>query len=168
MDRLSEGIRVIRALFSSGRSTFEGAYYHLKDAANYPQPVQSRVPLLVGGSGEQRTTAIAAKWADGSNQAYLSAEVYRHKNEVLDRWCEGFGRDPKTLERSLVLHFRISSRGAPEPPQAGIVTGKPQQVIDTLAEYVEAGAQRISVAIRPPVDWDALQSYIEEVMPAFR
>src|SRR5205823_3856028 len=96
MDRLSEGIRVIRALFSNGRSTFDGAYYHLKDAANYPQPVQSRVPLPVGRRGE------------------------------------------------------------------------PRQVIDTLAEYVEAGAQRISVAIRPPVDWDALQSYIEEVMPAFR
>lgn len=168
MDRLTEGVEVVRALFTNGRTDFEGSVFHLKDAANFPQPLQQPVPILVGGGGEKRTTAIAAKWADGSNQAYFTPEVYRHKNEVLDHWCEVFDRDPKSLERSLVVHFHMSSKGEARPPVAGSIHGAPAEVIDRLGAYVDAGAQRISIAIRPPVDWDALQSFIDDVMPAFR
>jgi F420-dependent oxidoreductase-like protein len=168
MDRLAEGVQVVRALLTTARSTFEGKFFHLKDAANIPQPLQQRVPIIVGGGGEKRTTAIAAQLADGSNQAYLTPEVYRRKNEVLDHWCEVFGRDPKTLERSLVVHFHMSSKGGERKPVDGSVHGPAQQVMDQLGAYAEAGAQRISVAIRPPVDWAALQSFIDDVMPAFR
>lgn len=170
LDRLSEGVRVVRMLLTEERSTWEGEYYELNDASNYPRPVQGRVPIIVGGGGEQRTMAIAARWADGSNQAYLSTEAYRHKNEVLDYWCERFDRDPSSLERSVLLHFRMSSRGVPPSgPQAdGAISGEARQVVDRISEYVDAGAERISFAIRPPIDWDALQSFTEDVMPAFR
>ncbi len=47
-------------------------------------------------------------------------------------------------------------------------TNASQQVIDQLGAYVDAGAQRINVAVRPPLDWDALRQYTEEVMKAFR
>jgi len=170
LDRLSEGTRVVRSLFTEDKSTFNGEYYQLKDATNVPCPVQSRVPIIVGGGGEQRTMRIAARWADGANQAYLSPEGYRHKNEVLDQWCEHYQREPRSLERSVVVHFRMSSRGVPlTGPQAdGAISGKPQEVIDRLGQYVQAGAQRISLAIRPPLDWDAIQTFIDQVMPAFR
>lgn len=168
MDRLTEGVQVVRALFTSSRSDFDGSFFQLKDAANFPQPLQQRVPILVGGGGEKRTAAIAAKWADGSNQAYFTPEVYRHKNDVLDHWCEVFDRDPASLERSLVVHFHMSSKGEGRQPVDGSIYGEPAQVIDRLGAYVDAGAQRISIAIRPPVDWDALQSFIDDVIPAFR
>jgi hypothetical protein len=32
---------------------------------------------------------------------------------------------------------------------------------------VETGVQGLNIAFRPPVDWDALQLFIEEVMPEF-
>ncbi len=170
MNRLSEGVQVIRALFNQEKSSFEGQYFELNEATNYPRPVRGTIPIIVGGGGERRTMAIAARYGDGSNQAYLSAETYRHKNQVLDQWCERFGRDPATLERSVNLHFQMSSR--PEPPDAkhpdGAIFGSPQQVIDQLGPYVDAGAQRIGLAIRPPVDWDALDRFIQDVMPAFR
>ncbi len=170
LDRLSEGTRVVRALFTEDRSTFDGEYYQLKDATNSPRPVQERIPIIVGGGGEQRTMRIAARWADGANQAYISPDDYRHKNEVLDQWCEHYSRDPKSLERSVLVHFRLSSKGLlPQGPQAdGAVSGSPQQVIDRLGQYVDAGAQRISLAIRPPLDWAAIQTFIDDVMPAFR
>lgn len=168
MDRLAEGVQVLHSLFTNQRSSFEGKFVHLKDAANIPQPVQQAIPIIVGGGGEKRTTAIAAQLADGSNQAYFTPEVYRHKNDVLDRWCEVFGRDPKTLERSVLVHFHMSSQGVARQPVDGSIHGSRQQVIDQLAPYIQAGAQRISIAIRPPVDWDALQSFIDDVMPAFR
>lgn len=170
LDRLSEGIRVMRLMLTQDRSDFDGRYYQLKNAANFPQPVQARVPIIVGGGGEQRSLRIAALRGDGSNQTYMPAETYRQKNAVLDEWCEHYKRDPKTLERSVNLHFQMSSTGDPDaqPEQRGGLWGRPQHVIDMIGEYVDAGAQRINIAVRPPLDWDALQSYVEDVMPAFR
>src|SRR5579871_6399551 len=74
LDRLSEGAQVVRMLLTEEHSSFEGQHYELNDATNYPRPVQTRVPIIVGGGGEQRTMAIAARRGDGSNQAYVSAE----------------------------------------------------------------------------------------------
>jgi F420-dependent oxidoreductase-like protein len=170
LNRLGEGVQVVRALFNEERSSFEGTYFELNDATNYPRPQRGTIPIIVGGGGEQRTMAIAAKHGDGSNQAFLSVEGYRHKNEVLDQWCERFGRDPASLERSVNLHFQMSSR--PESADAkhpdGAIFGSSQHVVDQLGPYVDAGAQRIGLAIRPPVDWDALDRFIADVMPAFR
>jgi alkanesulfonate monooxygenase SsuD/methylene tetrahydromethanopterin reductase-like flavin-dependent oxidoreductase (luciferase family) len=170
LDRLSEGTRVVRAMLSQGRSDFEGRYYQLSDAANYPQPVQARVPIIIGGGGEQRSLRIAALRADGSNQTYMSPETYRKKNQVLDEWCEHYKRDPKTLERSINLHFQMTTTGSPDqkPEQGGGLWGRPQQVIDQIGAYVDAGAQRVNVAVRPPLDWHAIQQYVEDVMPPFR
>ncbi len=82
LDRLSEGIRVIRLLLTQERSNFSGRYYKLENAPNFPRPVQERIPIIVGGGGEARSLRIAALRADGSNQTYLSPEVYRTKNQV--------------------------------------------------------------------------------------
>ena len=68
------------------------------------------------------------------------------------------------LEGALV---DVAAKLGPMGAQGGLV-GSPQQVIDRIGEYVDAGAQQVNIAFRPPVDWQALQSYIEEVMPAFR
>ena len=49
----------------------------------------------------------------------------------------------------------------------GVVTGLPGQAIELVSRYVEAGAARVNIAIRPPVDWDALHAWSETVIPAF-
>ena len=169
LDRLSEGTRIVRSMLDNERTTFKGKYYRTDDVANIPRPVQAHVPIIVGGGGEQRTMAIAARYADGTNQGYMTPERYAAKNRVADEWCEKLGRDPKSLERSTLIHWRMFSRPRPESPVVpGSMYGEPQQVIDQLGEFVDAGAQRISIAIRPPLDWDAIESFIEDVMPAFR
>ncbi len=88
----------------------------------------------------------------------------------MDQWCEHYKRDPKTIARSINLHFQMTSTDDPdqEPSQRGGLWGRPQQVIDQMAAYVDAGAQRVNIAVRPPVDWQAMQSYVEDVMHAFR
>ncbi|HLF79997.1 MAG TPA: LLM class flavin-dependent oxidoreductase [Dehalococcoidia bacterium] len=171
LDRLSEGTRILRAMLNgpNERTTFNGKYYRVNNIANYPRPVQAHVPIIVGGGGEKRTMAIAARYGDGTNQGYMNADRYAEKNKVADEWCEKLGRDPKSLERSTLLHWRIFTRPRPESPVVpGSLYGEPQQVIDQIGEYIDAGSQRISLAIRPPLDWDAIHSFIEDVVPIFK
>jgi F420-dependent oxidoreductase-like protein len=174
LDRLSEGTRLIRAMLTAERSTFTGRYYHTADAGNYPPPVQARVPIIIGGRGEQRTLRMAAAYADGWNVPYISAAEYAKKSRVLDEWCEHYERDPASIHRSVNLHFAMSSRGEADTSRLGpgalegSVHGNPREAAERMTEYVERGAQQINIAIRPPVDWDALASYVAEVMPAFR
>jgi alkanesulfonate monooxygenase SsuD/methylene tetrahydromethanopterin reductase-like flavin-dependent oxidoreductase (luciferase family) len=169
LDKLSEGARIIRRMFTHESTTFRGKHFQVANARNIPQPLQARIPIIIGGGGEGRTLQIAALHGDGSNITYPTPETFKHKMEVLTEWCEKSDRDPAGIDRSVQLHFVMSSKGADPGPQRDIgIWGEPQQIIDRLGMYVDAGAQGVNIAVRPPVDYDALQSYAEDVMPAFR
>jgi alkanesulfonate monooxygenase SsuD/methylene tetrahydromethanopterin reductase-like flavin-dependent oxidoreductase (luciferase family) len=67
------------------------------------------------------------------------------------------------------VHFYMSSSGSvPERQREGSIHGEPQEVIDQVGRYAEAGAGLVAFVIRPPIDWEAVQSFIEDVLPAFR
>ena len=57
---------------------------------------------------------------------------------------------------------------ADDPRIGGQLSGTPEQTIERIAQYAEAGAEQLNIAMRAPFDWDALQAFIEQVMPAFR
>ena len=174
-DRLDEGVQVLRLLLTQEVSSFSGAHYQLRDAKLYPRPVQERMPIVVGGRGERRTLPTAARRADGWNIAYITAGEFKRLNGVLDVLCEKEGRDPAELDRSINLHMRMGTsagHGAQIERErgsiSGAVAGTPQQAVETIRTYEEAGADRVSIAIRAPVEWDALQAFVEEVLPAIR
>jgi alkanesulfonate monooxygenase SsuD/methylene tetrahydromethanopterin reductase-like flavin-dependent oxidoreductase (luciferase family) len=50
--RLEEAIQIIRSLFDKDTTTFSGRYYQIQNAPLAPKPVQTRLPILVGGGGE--------------------------------------------------------------------------------------------------------------------
>jgi alkanesulfonate monooxygenase SsuD/methylene tetrahydromethanopterin reductase-like flavin-dependent oxidoreductase (luciferase family) len=181
---LEEGIQVIRLLTTRDRSNFEGRYYRLENAACNPKPIQRWPRIWVGGNGEKRTLRIAARYADGWNTPYTSPEEFARLSAVLDRWCEVEGRDPATIERTVNLSFHMAATpaalgraeqqyretwglAAEAMRSRGVVTGLPAEAIELVGRYREAGAARVNIAIRPPVDWDALQAWTGEVIPAF-
>jgi alkanesulfonate monooxygenase SsuD/methylene tetrahydromethanopterin reductase-like flavin-dependent oxidoreductase (luciferase family) len=49
----------------------------------------------------------------------------------------------------------------------GALTGTAQEVIDRIGEYMEAGAEGLNIAFRAPIDWEAFEAYIENVLPVF-
>ena len=182
MDILEEGVQVVRLLTTQERSDFAGTYYQLANAACNPRPLQPRPRIWVGGRGEKRTLRIAARHADGWNVPYVSPAEYRRLSGVLDEWCEKEGRDPATIERNVNLSFHMAASSAQLAAaerhfvetwgpaseamrSAGVVVGTPAQALETVASYRDAGAARINIAIRPPVDWDALQAWAEQVIP---
>jgi hypothetical protein len=48
-----------------------------------------------------------------------------------------------------------------------VVVGLPDQAIDLVGRLGDAGAARVNIALRPPIDWDALQAWANQVIPAF-
>ena len=174
-DRLEEGIQTLRMLLTQEVSNYSGDYYELRDAKLYPRPVQERIPIVVGGRGERRTLPTAARFADGWNVAYITLEEFKRLNEVLDIRCERLGRNPAELDRSVNLHMLMGTDSdhaarieRDRGNVTGAVSGTPQHAIETIRSYADAGATRVSIAIRPPVEWDALQAFVEEVMPGVR
>jgi alkanesulfonate monooxygenase SsuD/methylene tetrahydromethanopterin reductase-like flavin-dependent oxidoreductase (luciferase family) len=51
---------------------------------------------------------------------------------------------------------------------SGSLFGTPAQAAEKLAAYVEAGAQQINVALRAPWDAEALDAYVNEIVPRMR
>lgn len=174
-DRLEEGVQALRMLFTNDISNYDGNIFQLKDAKLYPRPVQKRVPIVVGGRGERRTLPTAARFADGWNVPYVTVNEFKRLNGILDQCCKSVGRDPEDLERSVNLHMRMSTNSAKMAKKPiddrnsdGVLSGTPQQAIEIIKSYEKAGASRVSIAIRPPVAWDALQAFVEEVIPSVR
>lgn len=181
LDQLEEAIPLIRSLLTEDRTTHTGEHFRTVDASCLPAPVQERLPIWIGGTGEKRTLRIAAKHADGWNAAYVGADRYAELNAVADRWCEAEGRDPATLRRSINLIFALTSEGTdvvqvveqqgfgPAAPflAAGALGGRGDDVVEQVTAYVRAGADEVNVALRAPWDEAMLDAYLE-LLPAIR
>ena len=156
---------------------------HLADALCEPRPVQSKLRLWIGGQGERRLLRIVARHADGWNAPFLAPEVFRDRNATLDRWCEREQRDPRAITRTVNLGLAVGRDAAAVRHQEenlrlmfgpmadlvrpGILVGTPAQVVDRIGAYADAGAEWVILALRAPFDWDGLELFVRDVMPAF-
>jgi F420-dependent oxidoreductase-like protein len=155
MDRLEEALQICRAMFLEQAPTFTGEHYRIKEALNNPRPLRGEgIPILVGGSGERRTLALVAKYADACN-LFGDLPTMRHKLEVLERHCEAVGRDPATITKTrlggLVIADTVEhaeqrgremarARGMDEERYRGyVIAGDPDAVCEQVAAYFDAG-----------------------------
>jgi F420-dependent oxidoreductase-like protein len=166
MDQLEEGIQILRGLLHDEVTSFEGKWFSANDARNEPRPVQSKLPIWVGGRGEKRTLGIASKYADGWNIPFSSVEEFAHKNEVLDEHCATNGRDPGSIKRAVNLGLAwteeslVAQFGAlADLVRGGVLSGSDEQIIDRIGQYVDAGADQVNIALRAPFDTDALERF---------
>jgi F420-dependent oxidoreductase-like protein len=100
LSRLEEALQICRAMFREEAPTFEGRYYRIDGALNFPRPIQPNgPPIMIGGGGEQRTLKLVAQYADICN-IFGDVAMVRHKMDVLERHCETVGRDPGTIVKT--------------------------------------------------------------------
>ncbi len=149
MDRLDEALTIVRGMFASERSSFEGSFYRTVDVINIPRPVQPGGPrILVGGGGEQRTLRIAAKHADLTHWFPLGMDALNHKSELLRRYAEEIGRDPAAIERTMAAPVIAAADEAsakailgrvPPERQPFVFAGTAEQAANELRPYLDAG-----------------------------
>jgi F420-dependent oxidoreductase-like protein len=100
IERLEEGVQVLRLLMTRDDATFQGAHYRLEHATYRPRPVQQpHIPIWIGGSGEKRMLPLIARVADAWH-AYGDVDELRRKSEIVTREAEKAGRDPASILRA--------------------------------------------------------------------
>jgi alkanesulfonate monooxygenase SsuD/methylene tetrahydromethanopterin reductase-like flavin-dependent oxidoreductase (luciferase family)/predicted kinase len=96
LDQLEAAIETLRALWQPGTKEYRGERVWLPETTCYPRPA-SRIPIIVGGSGEKRTLAIAARLGDGCNLPSDIGTLDR-KLAIFREHCVAAGRDPAKAE----------------------------------------------------------------------
>ncbi len=170
---LEEYVQCVRGLLTQERTTFDGRFFHLRDAQCEPKPVQPRLPIWIGGGGEKVTLRIAAEHADGWNVPFIPPDVWAHKAQVLDAHCDKVGRDPATITKSVNVGMAFTDEELrrqfgpmSDYVKPGVLSGTVQEMVDKVGGYVEAGAAYVILAMRAPFDRDGLERFAAEVMPA--
>ena len=178
--RLDEACRIVRALWDGGPVDFAGRYYRLRDAHSEPRPVQARLPLVVGGSGDQ-LLGVVARHADVWNSRALPLPQYAERVRVLEQACAAAGRDPGEIRRSVtfravlcepaeVPHRQAALRAGPAGADWAeyLSFGDPQACLDALTPYLELGVRDFLFGARPPLDRASIEAFAAEVAPALR
>jgi probable F420-dependent oxidoreductase len=96
---LEDALQVLPMLWGKGSPRFEGTTVTIDEALCYPRPIQPRVPIVVGGSGERRTLRLAARYADGCN-LFGEPDAVARKVAVLGAHCKEIGRDVTEVDVS--------------------------------------------------------------------
>ncbi|MDO8485265.1 MAG: LLM class flavin-dependent oxidoreductase [Candidatus Limnocylindrales bacterium] len=183
LDWLDESVAAMRAILDGRSVTSEpGGRYTFVDLHHQPLPVQKRLPIMIGGSGERKTLRTVARYADMWN-AMGPLDVMAHKIDVLRRHCDEVGRDISEIEFTLGVKVTIRDTKAEadrvwkeamahnRTPLADVAdddtfwNGTPEQLADKLRPYVELGFRTVISEQPTPYDVESLERFIGEVKP---
>ncbi|WP_043657149.1 LLM class F420-dependent oxidoreductase [Nocardia thailandica] len=107
--RLDEALQIIQPMLRGRRPTFEGAWYRTENATNEPR-LRDDLPILLGGGGEKKTFALAARFGDHLNIICNASELPR-KLDALHQRCAEADRDPATLDTSFLAFVIVDEDG---------------------------------------------------------
>jgi F420-dependent oxidoreductase-like protein len=172
---LEESLVCVRGLLRDERTDFSGEFFTLTDAQCEPKPMQTPLPIWVGGGGEKVTLRLAAQYADGWNVPFIAPDAWAHKSGVLDAHCERLGRDPASIERGANVGMAFSDEALrtqfghlADFVRPGVLTGSVAEMVDRVGAYADAGADWVILAMRAPFDHDGLERFAGEVLPQVR
>ncbi len=179
-ERFEEQLAICTGLWSTpvgDTFTYTGKHYELIDSPALPKPVQSPLPVLVGGYGPRRTPRLAATYAQEFNVPFAPIEVFERQVEHVRAACRVRDRDPATMTFSVALvacvgqdEAEFTRRAAaigrqPDELRQGGAAGLPDEVIETIKRYEAAGATRVYLQILDLADLDQLRLIAAEISP---
>jgi len=176
--QLAETAHAVRALLDGEEVTVHGRHVRLDRARCAPVPVQAHLPLFIGGGVERFPIPLDAAVADGWNVPMATADDARRKIAILRESEFAAGRPIGSVEASLSVGLCFDEAQIPQrfgerwpALRPAICAGSTQQVIDTVARYVDSGADRLVLSVRAPLDEalaDELDRFAADVAPVFR
>ena len=180
-DRFAEQLAIITGLWETPdgeKFSFDGTYYKVADSPALPKPAQRpRPPVIMGGGGPRRTPALAARYADEFNAAFVSAANAAALFARVGEACQAAGRDPSSMiysaaqiiccgkdEPELLRRAAAIGRELPELRQNGLA-GTPSEIVDKIGKFADAGASTLYLQVLDLDDIGHLEQIAAEVMP---
>lgn len=149
LDRLEEGVQVLRLLFTADEATFEGRHFRLEGATYNPKPVQQpHPPIWIGGEGRRRTLPIVGRHADVWHGWAADAAELAEITAIIDRSAEEAGRDPASILRASSLSISES-----------------WDDVKAAYEWMTAGGVGYLVIEWPSEGQGRLDEFLEQVLP---
>ncbi|GAA4603973.1 F420-dependent oxidoreductase-like protein [Actinoplanes octamycinicus] len=152
-ERLEEALTIIAPMLKGEPASFEGKWYVARGAMNNPR-LRPSIPIMLGGSGEQKTFRLAARFADHMN-IICDVDDLARKVGVLRERCAEIDRDPATLATSYLVMGMVGEDEAevkelaasiPEDRRNRAFLGTAEQVAEQLHEKViGAGIDGITI-----------------------
>ncbi len=150
LDAFDEACTIIRSLLAGETVTHGGEHYQLDQARLVPRPMQDKMPLTIGGSGEKRMLRIVAEHADHWNFGSVhDTDNFTHKCEVLQQHCQDVGRDYSEITKSIQLWV----------PQES------EQLVEDVTRAKALGADQVILYFEPDT-WHKLKDYAAAISNA--
>ena len=182
LDRLDEAVMLMRRLLDGERFSHEGRFYTFTDALCEPRPIQTHLPILVGGSGPRKTLRTVALRADGWNTGG-SVEQVTEVLTILAEHCAAVGRDIAAIEKTISFPIIIRDERAAAASRyqalldgngitamdgTPVLLGTPTQVADALRPYVALGFETVIVRMPAPYDRETIDrmAQVRELLEA--
>jgi F420-dependent oxidoreductase-like protein len=147
-NRLDEALQIILPMLKGERPTFSGTYYRASEALANPR-YRDHIPLMIGGSGEKKTIPLAARHFDHLNVIAGFDELPR-KLQIVQQQCEKIGRDPATLETSMMITALLDENVKPDviPAERSqrMVVGSADSIADQIkTKVIDAGIDSVII-----------------------
>ena len=170
LDKLEEAVPLMRRLLDGEHVSHEGRFYTFTDALSEPRPIQAHLPILVGGSGPQKTLRTVARHADGWNTSG-DVPALRERLDILARHCADAGRDMSEIELTVSFptivrdtvedaverrRSQLAENGIPEPEDIPTLMGPPEAIAETFRPYRDLGFSTVIVRMPAPFDRETI------------
>jgi probable F420-dependent oxidoreductase len=173
-----EYLAAFRTLWSDDRPRFEGKYVSFDDVTFRPRPLQSRLPIWVGGETQpalRRTARFGDAWYPVSNNQQVPLDTPARLQSGLERLAgaaEKEKRDPSSIDIGY-LWFKPVQWGAQQTADGGrqLFTGSAADMRDDVEALTRVGVHHLVVLLQAPTleeTLERLQRFAEDVMPAVR
>ena len=153
-EMLEETLEICLQMWSGDETPYKAKHYRLERPLNSPQSLSRPHPgILIGGSGEQKTLRLVARFADACN-LWPTPEV-PHKLQVLRAHCEAVKRDYDAIEKTAIFHLDVGENGE-----------KVDAIIGQLHWLAGTGIQTVIVGVKDVWRIKPLEIIGERVIPA--
>jgi F420-dependent oxidoreductase-like protein len=176
MRMFREACEIVMKMWTEDEPTFQGEYYTIDQPINEPKGVRKPHPSFwIGGSGEQVTLKLVARFADACNVGGGDPDVAARKLAVLRQHCDQVGRDYDSIIKSTSIEDIVLVKQG-EAPEAAVerahsamdadFIGTAEELADRLRALAERGIDYVIVSFpRLAYDLEPLHRFADEVVP---
>ncbi|MBI3029122.1 MAG: TIGR03619 family F420-dependent LLM class oxidoreductase [Candidatus Rokubacteria bacterium] len=184
--RVTEGIEVLRALWTQTPASFSGRFFKFEGVNIDPKPVQPGGPPIWIGGRSDAALQRAARLGNGWVSYVVTADRYRQSVEKIrtaaaGRSLDGFetahltfitiGKDYETAKAAWVkrLSTRYNQDFGPLADRYGFI-GTPAQCIEQIERFIDAGCRYfvLNAICEVPDEAEQLERLASDILPHFR